>query len=150
MNQTKELYVCEVVPTYRKKSKMKAKRLVTNLETYDFITKIFPKKEMNLREVFGAIFLDQSLNTKGYNIITYGGISQSVVCVKQLLQNALICNSSGIIIFHNHPSGNNSPSQADIKVSKEIKKACEAISMRLIDSIIITENGINSINFKEQ
>ena len=147
MNQKKELYVCEVVPTYRKKSKMKAKRLVTNLETYDFITKIFPKKEMNLREVFGAIFLDQSLNTKGYNIITYGGISQSVVCVKQLLQNALICNSSGVIIFHNHPSGNNLPSQADIKVSKEIKKACEAISMRLIDSIIITENGINSIKF---
>lgn len=143
----KELYVCEVVPRYRKKSKMKVQQLVSNLETYSFIMKIFPKSQMNLREVFGAVFVDQALNTKGYNILTYGGISASVVCVKQLLQNALLCNASGVIIFHNHPSGNKASSQADVKISKEIKIACKTIGMRLIDSMIITESGFNTVKF---
>lgn len=136
-----EMFVCEITAVYRKKKNIKKVRLSSNAETIKLIRRVFPKSEINHYESFGAIFLDNALNVIGYKILSKGGINGTVVDIRLLFQNALICNATRIIIFHNHPSGNVNPSIADIELKKRIKKAGKLLDINLIDSIIITEDS---------
>ena len=56
------------------------------------------------------------------------------------MKGALLCNATGIIVSHNHPSGNEKPSKEDNLITEQIKKAAESLNIRLIDHIIITSN----------
>ena len=80
----------------------------------------------------------------GYHLISIGGISQTTVDVRILLQGALLCNSVAILIFHNHPSSNTNPSKADISLTEKITQACKTIDINLLDHIIITEDNYYS------
>ena len=61
----------------------------------------------------------------------------TVTDVRIILKNAVECLASGIILCHNHPSGNNSPSEADIKITRKIKEAGELMDVQLLDHVII-------------
>src|SRR5690606_19949334 len=91
------------------------------------IRKILPKQIIPHYEVVGVLFLDTSLNYLGHNIIHKGGINQSIVDVRLIMQNALVCNATSIIMFHNHPGGSLFPSQGDIDTTDKLKKAGEVI-----------------------
>ena len=54
------------------------------------------------------------------------------------MQDALLCNATGLILAHNHPSGNLKPSAEDLKVTKNIKRASELLSIKLLDHCILT------------
>lgn len=133
-----ENYVCEIVPTYIKK-KMRKTKAISGNDIVKFIRKILPKEIINHYECFGAVFLDNAYNIIGYNIISKGAINGVIVDVRLLFQNALICNASNIVIFHNHPSGNLNPSVADINLAEKIKKAGDILDIKLIECLIITD-----------
>lgn len=140
-----EKYFCEIKPVYERKAGFRQHKIINSKQLSKLAKKLIPKDCVNLREVFGAMFLDSQLKTLGYNIITYGGITGTVVDIKQLLQNALICNATQIAIFHNHPSGNSNPSKADIEMTDKVKQACEVIGFALVDSLIVTQKSVISI-----
>lgn len=60
--------------------------------------------------------------------------------IPSILKEALIHEATGIILCHNHPSGNNQPSQEDDLLTYELSKAANAIHLQLLDHVIITEN----------
>ncbi len=70
--------------------------------------------------------------------VSEGGIDACIVDIRRIFQGALLSNSTSIIIAHNHPSGNLKTSQADIRLTNEIKKAGEFLKIKLLDSIILT------------
>lgn len=142
-----ENYVCEITATYKKLRNFKPEKLTNRVNVLMLIRKIIPKKTINYFESFGVIFLDSALNVKGYKILSIGGITNVIVDIRILFQHALLCNAVNIIIFHNHPSGNLNESKSDLEVSRKIKKAALLLDMRLIDSIIITENEYKFIKF---
>lgn len=92
-------------------------------------------------EEFWALFLNQ--NNKVVHIVqlTQGGINQSIVDIRVLFKVALEHFSTGIIISHNHPSGNLKPSQEDINITKKIKEAGNLMNIQLLDHLIITQNS---------
>lgn len=139
-----EDYVCEIIPTYSKKSLRKHK-ISSDSNAVRFIRKILPKEIIPHYEIFGAIFLDTAMCTQGYRILHRGGIEKTVVDIRLLFQAALLCNATGVIIFHNHPAGNIEPSQSDLKWTEQIKSAGHVMSVKLYDSIIITESKSRSI-----
>lgn len=65
----------------------------------------------------------------------------TLVDVKIVLRGAIGMLSSGIILAHNHPSGNLAPSKADITLTQKIKDACKLIDTEVIDHLILIENG---------
>ena len=71
--------------------------------------------------------------------ISSGGVAGTVVDVKIILKNALQKLASGIILAHNHPSGNLQPSDADISVTKKLKEAAKLMEMHILDHIIVGE-----------
>ena len=84
------------------------------------------------------------LNTRskliGESEISKGTINMSLVSPRELFVEALMKNAVYIILMHNHPSGDPSPSRADILVTRRVKEAGEILGIELLDHIIIGDN----------
>lgn len=108
---------------------------------------IFRNHLSDLRtEEFWAIFLNQGNKVIHTSQLTQGGISQSIVDIRVLFKTALEHFSTGIIIAHNHPSGNLKPSREDIEITKRIKEAGNTLSIQLLDHLIVTQNSYFSFS----
>lgn len=92
-------------------------------------------------EEFWTIFLNQSNKVIHISQLTQGGINQSIVDIRILFKNALDHFATGIIVAHNHPSGNLKPSSEDIHITKKIKEAGNLMNIQLLDHLIITQNS---------
>ena len=77
--------------------------------------------------------------------ISQGGISGTVTDVRLILNAAIEKLASGIILAHNHPSGNLSPSDADLKITKKIKDASALLDLTLLDHLIVSSQGYLSL-----
>ena len=91
-------------------------------------------------EEFWAVFLNQSNKVIHLAQLTQGGINQSIVDIRIVFKIALEHFATGIIISHNHPSGNLKPSAEDINITKKIQEAGNLMNIQLLDHLIITQN----------
>ena len=78
--------------------------------------------------------------------ITKGILNQSQIHPREIFADAITDRAASIIIMHNHPSGNVTPSSDDIAVTKKLAEAGEVLGIRLIDHIIVAENGFCSLH----
>ena len=92
-------------------------------------------------EEFWAIFLNQNNRIIGKSRLSSGGINQSVVDIRILFKNALEHFATGLVVAHNHPSGNLKPSQEDLKITKQIAEAGKILNIQLLDHLIIAQNS---------
>jgi len=76
--------------------------------------------------------------------LTQGGSRQTVVDIPMLLKMALEKSAQALVVAHNHPSGQNRPSQEDEQITRRIKAGCEAIGITLLDHIIIARGAYYS------
>lgn len=95
-------------------------------------------------EVFGVIFLNSANTIKHFEIISKGGITGTVADPRVILKMALHEEATGLILTHNHPSGNLKPSRQDIALTQKIKEAAALIDIILLDHIIVSESGYYS------
>lgn len=110
----------------------------------DLFRRVWEPEQLGLRESFKAIFLSRSNRAICHYPLSEGGVSGTVVDVRLLLQAAILANASGMIICHNHPSGNLSPSDADRAVTRRIGEAAKLFDIVLLDHLILTEEGYYS------
>ena len=89
-------------------------------------------------EFFYVLCLNRANQILGFNQISKGGFTGTIVDVRVIFQIALKACACSIICIHNHPSGSLNPSDADIQVNQKIKQAGEMLDIRLTDSLIIT------------
>lgn len=91
------------------------------------------------REVMGAIFLDVHHRAIGHQLAYIGTLSRAAVEPRGILSAALLANAAGIILFHNHPSGDPTPSAEDILFTRRMVDACEILGIKLLDHIVVGE-----------
>ena len=92
-------------------------------------------------EEFWIIYVNNSNNIISKSQLSKGGITATLVDVRLIFKNALEIGATGIVLCHNHPSGNLKDSEADIKITKKIKLAAESLDITILDHLIITEHG---------
>lgn len=92
-------------------------------------------------EEFWAVFLNQNNRIITKSRLSSGGINQSVVDVRILFRSALEHCATGIIVAHNHPSGNQKPSPEDLRITKQISEGAKLLNIQLLDHLIITQNS---------
>ncbi len=109
-------------------------QIKSSRDGYEYLSQFMPTKT---QEEFHALYLDQSNKILSHQKISSGGISETSADVRLILKEAIILSASGIIISHNHPSGNTQPSNADDQVTSKIKEASHLHDIRLLDHIII-------------
>ena len=103
------------------------------------------KETIELYEECKLMLLNRANKVLGIAQISQGGISGTVTDIRIILQYALKANASGIILCHNHPSGNMDPSESDIKISSKLKEAATIHDITLLDHLIITNDGYYSM-----
>lgn len=100
------------------------------------------------QEHFKVVYLDTKNNIMGDRDVTIGTINTSLVHPREVFSDAIKCSAASIIVLHNHPSGDPSPSQEDIQVTKRLAQAGEILGIGLLDHIIIGDGKYFS--FKEK
>lgn len=88
------------------------------------------------------------LETTGIFELSHGNVNSSVVSIREMFQKALLANAVCIIIMHNHPSGDPTPSREDIQVTKKMKEAGDLLGVQVLDHIIIGRPGYASLKEK--
>ena len=78
-----------------------------------------------------------------------GTVTGAIIGMREIFMSAILCNAAEIICFHNHPSGDPSPSVADNLITEKIKKAGEIMDIPLRDHIILGEQGYYSYDEKK-
>ena len=108
-------------------------------EARDIFKKI---KKINIdytKENFIIIYLNIKNKVLSNEVLFMGGINACLICPNTLFKNALLNNSSKVIIAHNHPSDSLNPSKEDIDIFKRLKDAGDIINIEVLDSIIFNK-----------
>jgi len=98
-------------------------------------------------ESLGIITLNQAHNTKGYKILSKGGINCTIADVRLMFKYVLDSLGTGFVMFHNHPSQNPTPSKADIELYKRCKQIADIFQIAIVDCIIVCPSDEGSLNY---
>ncbi|MCL5245057.1 DNA repair protein RadC [Cellulophaga sp. 20_2_10] len=92
-------------------------------------------------EEFWIVYLNNSNKVLHQAQLSKGGITGTLVDVRLVLKQALEIGAIGLILAHNHPSGGLNPSAADKQITQKLKTAAQALDMKVLDHIIITQRA---------
>ena len=126
------------------KSKYERKQILNSQDVADYVRQFYGT-DIELFESSFLLLLDQSNTTIGYAKISQGGICGTVVDIKIICKYVVDSLAQGVILCHNHPSGNLQPSKGDKLMTEKLANALKLLDSRLFDHMIITSNGHYSI-----
>jgi len=102
------------------------------------------------REMVCVVNLDAKMRPINYHVVSIGDINASVVPVRNVFKTAILSNAVGIMLLHNHPSGDISPSREDRDVTRRVIKAGKLMDIPLIDHVIIGAINGKIYSFEEE
>src|SRR5690606_5907168 len=92
-------------------------------------------------EAFCVLYINQGNRVIQHELISKGGITGTVADTRIILQQALMCHATQLIVGHNHPSGNIQPSVADRRLTEKLKNAASYMDITLLDHLIVSGGG---------
>jgi len=134
--------ISEVEIVYRTRVKASDRLQVkSSKDAYDIFIGEWDLNIIEHHESFKLLLLNRANKVLGVANISQGGTNGTITDIKIILQYAIKANASGIIVCHNHPSGNMNPSESDSKITQKIKEAGNLVDVQLLDHLIITTDG---------
>lgn len=121
---------------------IKDRPLITNAsDAVEVIKLVIDMQRIALQEQFIVIYLNQANKVIGTMNVFSGSIKSTVIDIKLILASGILLMSSGVIVAHNHPSGNLKPSREDLALTKRLSTALQYMEMKLVDHFIITPDN---------
>ena len=97
-------------------------------------------------------FIIACLNTKNeptnITVVSVGSLNKAIVHPREVFKTAILSNAASIMAFHNHPSGETTPSQQDIQLTNRLYEAGELLGIKLLDHLIIGDGTFTSLKEK--
>jgi len=97
------------------------------------------------REVFMVIFLNTKNHVIKHQILQKGTVDHAAIYPREIATAALECLATGVILVHNHPSGDCSPSGADLKMTQTVNTTLAAVGIKLLDHLIVSNSDYLSL-----
>ena len=145
MDKNKLLNVAEVEVWYKAKYPPKEfPQVRSSQDSFKVFTHVWDDKTLDYTEDFWVLYLNRANRVTGAMLVSKGGVSGTVVDAKVIFTGALKMNASSIILAHNHPSQNLAPSQADLNLTRRLKKGGELLDISVLDHLIITRQAYYS------
>lgn len=119
-------------------------QITSSQSAVDLLREIFSKDTFGWTEEMILLCMNRANKPIAYYKVSSGGVSGTICDPKVVFTLALGTTSSAIILAHNHPSGNTTPSKADEDLTTKIKKGGELLDIKLLDHIILTDDGYYS------
>lgn len=133
----------ELVITYKRHSK-ETPKIFDSKQVADYVRPLY-KDIMEYREMAHLVSLSRNNTIVGVYELSSLGRTSCVFDAPIIAQVAVMSNAHGVILTHNHPSGNLKYSQADIEATKRAKEALKIFGIPVLDSLILTEEGYTSL-----
>lgn len=105
------------------------------------------------RELFTMLALDTKHRVIGVNVVSQGALDVNIVHPREVFKTAILLNASCIVVCHNHPSGNITPSREDLETTKRLIKAGALLGIPVLDHLIVgweMDGNFRYYSFKEQ
>ena len=101
----------------------------------------------DIKHLAQEVFVSISLNSKNRaikrNLIGIGTVSSCLVAAREVFRPAILDGASAIILSHNHPSGDPTPSAEDLKITKQLVRAGEVMGIRVLDHLVIGDTALS-------
>lgn len=131
--------VSEISISYKTKFKASERpKIGASKEAVEIFRSFYSEDHIELREDFKMMLLNRANKVLGIVPISTGGICGTVIDIRIMLAITLKSLSSALIMCHNHPSGNVTPSDTDRQITQKMKEACTLCEISLLDHIIIS------------
>ena len=117
------------------------KKITSSQDVFDF-AKVLRDET---KEKFVALHMDSGNKVICFEVVSVGSLTAAIVEPREIFKTALLSNASALILIHNHPSGSLIPSPNDLMLTKRIKEAAKIVGFKILDHVIVTENGFHSM-----
>lgn len=132
----------EIKISYKQKLPlMERPQIGSSRDAFEVAFQLFDKNVIQMVEEVYLLTLNRANRVTGWVRISTGGIDSSVVDTRMVFAIALKSLACGIILVHNHPSGNLKPSFSDDAIASRFKEAGKLLSIQFLDSMIVTPEG---------
>lgn len=148
----KKLYT--ICRTRLEKVKFRDERIV--FDEPQAITKTWQRYVMNeawfteLQEMFVVFHINTKNKIIGHHLVSLGTLDATLAHPRDVFRVAIMNSAASIVAVHNHPSGEVTPSEADIKISRDLKRAGELLKIEFLDSIIVDNEAENYFSLRER
>ena len=132
-----------------KSGEFKKTKITGSTDMAEVLKNLFDADTIEYNESVIVMFLNGANTTIGWTNHSSGGTAQTIVDVKIILTQALLCGASAIVVSHNHPSCQLYPSREDENITQRIKNGCDAIGVRFLDHIIIAGDRSGHYSFAD-
>lgn len=148
-NQISLFQVSEISVSYKPKFRASERPKVNSSKlVYDILLDNWNKDILELQEQFKVILLNRANKVLGIYEASTGGMSGTLADPKLIFSTALKACATSIIVAHNHPSGNLTPSEADKRITRKLIEGGKLLDIDVLDHIIVTAEGYYS--FKDE
>jgi len=143
--------VSEVELTYKTKVKPADRiKVVSSNDCHNCFRSVYDLNKIEFKEFFYCMYLNRANKVLGILLISEGGTSGCTVDPKQVFQGALKLNASALVLCHNHPSGNLTPSEQDNRITTQIKNGCKYLELMLHDHIILSPDPDKYYSYQDE
>lgn len=146
-HQMDNLYkVTEVQLVYRNKLKVSDRpRIKSSLDAFELLSEAWDYDKIELQEEFKVLLLDRKNSCLGVSQVSTGGITACMVDLRLVFAAALKARATGLILAHNHPSGNTTFSDNDKDLTKKFAEAGQVLDISILDHVVLTAEGYVSM-----
>jgi len=137
-SEREKLCTIRAVEVRYRGANLKVERVVGPAEAAAFGRKVVSD---HAREHLVAVYLDGRHHPIAYQIVSVGIADQTLVHAREVLQPAILVGANALVLMHNHPSGDPTPSPEDREVTRRIAEAAKIIGISLLDHIVFTHSG---------
>jgi DNA repair protein RadC len=138
----KSFEVAEIQLSYKSKVKVSLRpKITSSKDAYEVLARYWDETRIEFVEQFKVMLLNRANKVIGMFEVSTGTTTATIADPKLIFVSAIKGNACGIIVAHNHPSGNLSPSQADLQLTAKLREAGKFLEIPLLDHLIITSEA---------
>lgn len=127
-----------------------SQKISDSKEAYKLLKKYFNNKDIKQNESFKILLLDEDFKVIKVSHIADGDENSCKINLKEMFKEVLVNNTDSIVICHNHPTGNLTPTADDNVLTRNIQRVCNLLNINLLDHIIISTGGYYSYSHNEE
>jgi DNA repair protein RadC len=143
--ETKKYQVAEIQLSYKSNVKPSLRpKIECSRDAYNVFVESWDDTKLEFVEQFKMMLMNRANKVLGIFEVSTGGTSGTVADPKLIFAAAIKCGACGIILAHNHPSGNLQPSQADRELTRKLKDGGTLLEIQVLDHIVLTTEGYYS------
>lgn len=138
-----------LIPEYKLTCSLRVKqselvKVQRSADAVNYLRCCYEPDTISVKEFFYVLFLNRANKVTGFYKAGEGGLTGTVADPRIILQTALMAGATSIVLSHNHPSGNTTPSRQDEELTNKIKSAATYFDIKVLDHVIITEDEFYS------